>query len=55
MSTNDNTFLKIHRLMDTLLADLKTADEKPSEERNEEYRSRLIHAINDLNKLKAYY
>jgi len=50
MSTNDNTYLTINRLLDTLLADLKDPGHQ-----NEEYRARLVAAINDLNKLKAYY
>ena len=55
MSTNDNTYLTINRLLDSLLADLKATDGKRFEEQNQEYRSRLINTINDLNKLKAYY
>lgn len=55
MSTNDNTYLTINRLIDTLLADLKGTDEKPIENQNQEYRSRLINTINDLNKLRTYY
>lgn len=55
MNTNDNTYLTINRLLDTLLSDLKATEGKPVEDQNQEYRSRLINTINDLNKLKAYY
>jgi len=55
MNTNDNTYLTINRLLDSLLSDLKNVDAARVEEQNQEYRSRLINTINDLNKLKAYY
>lgn len=55
MNTNDNTYLTINRLLDTLLSDLKATEGKRVEDQNQEYRSRLINTINDLNKLKAYY
>jgi len=55
MSTNDNTYLTMNRLLDTLLADLKATESKPVEQVNQEYRTRLIKTINDLNKLRVYY
>lgn len=55
MSTTDNTYLTINRLIDTLLADLKDVEGKPVEQVNQEYRTRLIKSINDLNKLRVYY
>lgn len=46
----DNTFHTINDLISKLLKDLTDPNHK-----NEEYRSRLINTINDLEKLKAYY
>jgi len=46
----DSTFHTINELISTLLKDLANPIHI-----NEEYRSRLINTINDLEKLKAYY
>lgn len=55
MNTNDNTYLTICRLLDSLLADLTRIQPQEPENQNREYVERLVKSINDLNKLKAYY